>query len=142
MNATMTSTAVPLNWMARAITLYGLKYAKNTIDDRRDGIVPYIDSEHATPHVGMPRSINHAKRNDEPNQLAARGQTTSRIGCPCVAKPRAESAGHGKPEWQAGMASRNGKPEWQARRRPRQAGMASRTTAMASRNGKPDDGHG
>ena len=97
-----------------------------------------IDSEHATPLNGMPRSINHAKRN-EPNLQAAQGQTTSHSAATAGrnGKPRDD---HGKPEWratrrppQAGMASHA---------TPRQAGMASQTTATASRNGKPDDDHG
>ena len=108
MNATMTSTAVPLNWMARAITLYDLKYAKNTIDDRRDGIVPYIDSEHAMPLSGdaeidnpretKPRaeSAGRAMPNHEPNLQAAQGQTTSHATTTASrnGEPRDD---HGKP---------------------------------------------
>ena len=72
---------------------------QNTIDDRRDGIAPYIDSEHATPLNGVPRSINHAKRN-EPNLQAAQGQTTSQTTATASrnGKPRDD---HGKPEWRA-----------------------------------------
>ena len=100
---------------------------QNTIDDRRDGIAPYINSQHATPLNGVPRSINHAIRN-EPNLQAAQGQTTSRA--------KATASRNGEP------GDDHGKPEWRATRRPWQAGMASHETTTASRNGEPRDDHG
>ena len=74
----------------------------------------------------MPRSINHAKRN-EPNLQAAQGQTTSHA--------TATASRNGEPR------DDHGKPEWRATRRPRQAGMASHVTAPASRNGEPRASH-
>lgn len=83
-------------------------------------------------YVGMPRSIHDAKQKNKPNRPVAQGQTTSRIGRPRKAKPRAERASHAMT-----TASRNGeprddhgKPEWQATRRLREAGMASHAQAI------------
>ena len=118
----MTSMAVPLNGMPRAITHYDLKYTKTRSTIDAYGITSYIDSEHATPlsgdaEIDKPRetkpraeSAGRARPNYEPNLQAAQSQTTSRM--------TATASRNGKPP------DDYGKPEWQATRRSRLARTA------------------
>ena len=115
---------------------------QNTIDDRRDGVAPYINSQHAIPlsgdaEIDKPR-VGHgkpewqARRRPRHAGMASHATTTaSRNG-----EPRDD---HGKPEWratrrprQAGMASH----AQATTRRSRRAGMARHAMDTTSRNGK------